>query len=88
MLCPWDFPDKKTGVSCHFLFWRLFLTQELNPHLPALAHLESLGRVGSPVSKDNTPLSEANLDLEEWNWYIHIPLFSPFGILMWFLQGF
>ena len=20
LLCPWDFPDKNTGVGCHFLF--------------------------------------------------------------------
>ena len=38
-LCPWDFPGKNTGVGCHFLFQRIFLTQGLNPCLltsPAL----------------------------------------------------
>ena len=32
-LCPWDFPGKKTGMGCHFLLQRIFLTQGLNPNL-------------------------------------------------------
>ena len=32
-LCPWDSPDKNTGVSCHFLFQGIFPTQGLNPGL-------------------------------------------------------
>ena len=23
-LCPWNFPDKNTGVGCHFLLQRIF----------------------------------------------------------------
>ena len=30
LLCPWDFPDKDTGMGCHFLLQRIFLTQGLN----------------------------------------------------------
>ena len=26
LLCPWDFPAKNSGVSCHFLFQGIFLT--------------------------------------------------------------
>ena len=33
LLCPWDFPGKNTGMSCHFLLQGIFLTQELNLHL-------------------------------------------------------
>ena len=33
LLCPWDFPDKNTGVACHFLFQRIFPIQGLNPRL-------------------------------------------------------
>ena len=33
LLCPWDFPGKKTGVGCHFLLQGIFLTQESNPGL-------------------------------------------------------
>ena len=31
LLCPWDFPGKNTGVGCHFLLPRIFLTQGSNP---------------------------------------------------------
>ena len=27
LLCPWDLPGKNTGVGCHFLLQRIFLTQ-------------------------------------------------------------
>ena len=46
---PWDFPGKSTGVGCHFLLQRIFLTQGSNPGLPHcrqtlyhLSHQESL----------------------------------------------
>ena len=32
-LHPWNFPDKRTGVGCHFLLQRIFHTQGLNPGL-------------------------------------------------------
>ena len=38
LLCPWNFPDKNTGVRCHFLLQGIFLGS--NPHgfvIPALA---------------------------------------------------
>ena len=30
LLCPWDSPDKNTGVDCHSLLQRIFLTQRSN----------------------------------------------------------
>ena len=33
LLSPWDFPGKNTGVGCHFLPQRIFLTQRLKPSL-------------------------------------------------------
>ena len=33
LLCPWDFPGKKTKVRCHFFLWGTFLTWGLNPCL-------------------------------------------------------
>ena len=33
LLCPWGFPSKNTGVGCHFLLQRIFLTRGSNPHL-------------------------------------------------------
>ena len=38
LLCPWDFPDKNTGVGSHFLCQGIFLTQGLNLHLLCLLH--------------------------------------------------
>ena len=33
LLCLWNFPGKNTGVGCHFLLQRIFLTQGLSPNL-------------------------------------------------------
>ena len=33
LLCPWNFPGKNTGVSCHFLLQGIFPTQGSNPGL-------------------------------------------------------
>ena len=33
LLCPWDSPDKNTGVGCHALLHGIFPTQGSNPHL-------------------------------------------------------
>ena len=33
LLCPWAFPDKNTGVGCHFLLQGTFQTQGSNLHL-------------------------------------------------------
>ena len=33
LLCSWDSPSKNTGVGCHFLLQRIFLTQGSNPDL-------------------------------------------------------
>ena len=33
LLCPWDFPGKNIGISCHFLFQGNFQTQRSNSSL-------------------------------------------------------
>ena len=33
LLCPWDSPDKNTGVGCHAILQGIFLTQRSNPGL-------------------------------------------------------
>ena len=38
LFCPYNFPGKNTGVGCHFLFQRIFPTQESNQS-PALLTL-------------------------------------------------
>ena len=47
---PWDFPGKRTGVGCHFLLQRIFLTQVLNPGLPHCRQtLHYLSHQGNPM---------------------------------------
>ena len=58
LLCPWDFPDRNTGVGCHFLCQGIFLTQGSNPYLWHLPHWQA----------DSLPLSH----LESWWLYIHM----------------
>ena len=41
LLCPWDFPSKKTGVRCLFLFQGIIMTQALNPCLLCLLHWQA-----------------------------------------------
>ena len=49
LLCPWDFPGKSTGVGCHCLLQRIFLTQGSNPGLPHCRQtLYHLSHQGSP----------------------------------------
>ena len=53
LLCPWDFPSKNTGVSCHFLFQGIFPTLGQNSHLLRLLQCRQifyhLSHQGSPV---------------------------------------
>ena len=42
LLCPWVFPGKNAGVSCHFLLQGIFMTQELNPGLRHCLQADSL----------------------------------------------
>ena len=41
LLCPWNFPDKNTGMGCQFLLQGIFLTQGLNPCLLRLLHWQA-----------------------------------------------
>ena len=45
--CLWNFPGKNTGVGCHFLLQRIFLTQGLNPNLSWLGDSLPLNHLGS-----------------------------------------
>ena len=58
LLCPWEFPGKNTGVGCHFLVQRTFLTQGLNPSLLLgrwiLLPLSHLGSSGSALARNKT----------------------------------
>ena len=50
--CPWDFPGKNTGVSCHALLHGIFSTQGLNPGLLHCRRiLYCLSHQGSPNTR-------------------------------------
>ena len=55
LLCPWNFPGKNIGVSCHFLLHGIFPTQGLNLCL-LNCQTDSLlsSCLGSPVLFINT----------------------------------
>ena len=49
LLCPWNSPGKTTGVGCHFLLQRIFLTQKSNVGLLHCRQiLYCLSHQGSP----------------------------------------
>ena len=66
LFCPWDFPDKNTGVDCHFFFFlqRIFLMQRLNP---CLLHWQEgslpLSHLGSP---------SWNTDIISWQIHLRV----------------
>ena len=41
LLCPWDSPDKGTGVGCHALLQGIFPTKGSNSHLLNLLHWQA-----------------------------------------------
>ena len=59
LLRSWDFPDKGTGVGCHFLLQGIFLTQGLNPGLP------HCGQALYPLSHQETEDKHKCCDLTE-----------------------
>ena len=50
LCCPWDFPGKNTGMSCHCLLLGIFPTQGLNPHLWWQVNSLPLSHHGCPPS--------------------------------------
>ena len=52
LLCPWGFPGKNTGVACHFLLQKIFLTQGSNSCLLCLLHCRQLSL---PLSHQASP---------------------------------
>ena len=59
LLCPWNSPGKNTGVDCHSLRQRIFLTQGLNPGLlhrrQILYHVSYREVLIQPITSDRSP---------------------------------
>ena len=72
LLCPWNFPDKNTGVGCHFLLQGSFLAQGSNSHLLCLLHGQAeplpLYPLGSPSIHNHNQLI-----IDHWH-LIHPPV--------------
>ena len=61
LLCSWDFPDKNTGVGCHFLFQGIFLTRR---SYPCLLHWQ-MG--SSPLSLTRLQPSHSSLQVSPFH---------------------
>ena len=72
LLCPWNFPGKKTRVGCDFLFQGIFLTQESNLCLLHLLHSLPLCHLGIVYTLQYIYV---NSSLP-----IHPPSLSPLGV--------
>ena len=51
LLCPWDFPGKKTGVGCHFFLQGIFLTFLLTSLQNALVQMHWICQLYSVVPR-------------------------------------
>ena len=51
LLGPWDFPGRITGVDCHALLQRVFLTQGSNSHLLCCLHWQASSLPLAPPGK-------------------------------------
>ena len=54
LLCPWNFPDKNTGASCHFL-QGIFPTRGPNSRLLHLLHWQAGSFPAEPLRKPLNP---------------------------------
>ena len=81
LLCPWNFPGKKTGVDCHFLLQEIFPgTKPVNLVSPTLAGrlviTEPPGKPGGPDSKE--PGCKAEVGKIPWRrGWLPTPVFLP-----------
>ena len=71
-LRPWNSLGKSTGVGCHFLLQRIFLTQGLNLHLLCLLHWQadslSLSHLVSILSIEQLSYTGQLVKVSECGW--------------------
>ena len=60
LLCPWNFPVKNTGVGCHFLLQRIFLTWGSNPGHRQIAEF-------LPSQADSLPSQPTGKPQQSWD---------------------
>ena len=54
LFCPWNFPGKNTGVSCHFFLQGIFPTWRSNLCLLCLLHWQAGSLPSEPFGKPQT----------------------------------
>ena len=69
---PMGFPRQESWSEWPFPFPGDLSDPGIEPTSSCIGTTGNSWRMGSPISKDNTPLYEVNLDLVEWKWYIYI----------------
>ena len=83
LLCPWNSPDKNTGLGCHFLLQGIFPTQGLNVGLPhGRQNLYHLSHQGSPGFAFEELLKKSDF---EWFWGIHIDFMDFTGNIKYYV---
>ena len=63
LLCPWDSPDKNTGVGCNVLLQRIFPTQGLNHRFLYLLHWQVGSLPLAPPGKPQFVYTQAQLSI-------------------------
>ena len=64
LLCPWDSPDKNTGVGSHALLQGIFLTQGCNPHFLGLLHRQADSLPLEPPGKPQKQMCTSLIQLD------------------------
>ena len=85
-LCSWNFPGKSTGMSCHFLFQRIFLTKSSNLRFLHWGQILYHWATGEAIIHDKSQCSIKNVSNK-------IPVnnsqivFNYLSIIDWLLVG-
>ena len=91
---PWDFPDKNTGVGCHFLLQEIFPTQGLNLGLPhcrqmlyCLSHQEVLKAYNALIRPASGALSPfcCLCQMFSWSFFTVVKLLPHKVLSVWSL---
>ena len=80
LLCPWNFPGKNIGASCHFLLLGIFPTQGSNPGLLHLLHWQMDSLPLAPYGKPPVYLYIVSLSG-------HLGIYRYVCLYIWFIHN-
>ena len=81
LLCPWNSPDKISGMGWHFLLQGIFLTQGLNPSLPHFTNWATREAENGKPGKGATQISSSHLTIWLWELFILVDISTSFKVL-------